>query len=83
MHAARTKATCIQAGRMADSGSMPAIKWSCAFCNEGTTDDPRELELAIARSSSDHGGQFFRAHFDCLRGALHPEASGCLVDPMD
>ena len=65
-----------------DHGSM-TLDWACAFCSGSTGDDPRTTEIGIAFPSGDGPSQFFRAHFECLKGALHSDAAAELVDLPD
>lgn len=58
------------------------IEWACSFCNESTKDDPRSAEMGISFEPDDGPKQFFHAHFECLRNALHPAAAAELLDPL-
>lgn len=58
------------------------ISWSCAFCDEPVEDDPRALEIGVAPADSQRPEQYFRAHFMCVRSALHATASAHLTDPL-
>jgi hypothetical protein len=59
------------------------IEWACAFCDRSTGDDPRNMELGVDFASGDGPSQFFHAHFECLRNALHITAQAELLDPLD
>jgi hypothetical protein len=51
----------------------------CAFCGEGTRDDPRYLVVRVQQFSS-KAVQGLGSHFECLKEKLHPTVAATLID---
>lgn len=54
---------------MDDEGHAP--EYACAFCSEGTADDPRWIRIDLRWDHSE-ASQQLGAHFACLQAALRP-----------
>jgi len=54
-----------------DDGPVTAGEYTCAFCGQETTDDPRYVRLDMSWAHSE-AFQSFGAHHACLVAALPP-----------
>jgi hypothetical protein len=48
-----------------------AVRYSCAFCDEATADDPRWVRIELSWDHSE-ASQQLGAHFACLQAKLRP-----------